>query len=244
MWLADDSAGAGRLRELHKWWDTLCETGKLYGYFTNCSKTTLLVQNDLVAVAEDLFAGTGVQILTDGARYLGNAVGGPGFRASYLLDKVNEWLEELKVLTTFALTEPHAAHAALHHGLRSRYTFLIRTLPDTGGNLQRIDKLLAEEFLPAISSRKGFTSDDLALMRLPARLGGIGLPSFAETAEYEFNASKAMTQAQVEEIPTESPPRGGKHRAVTHISSPSEELGTTAAPDDRESPSESADEWL
>ena len=37
-WLADDSAGAGALRELRKWWDTLCQMGKFYGYFTNCDK--------------------------------------------------------------------------------------------------------------------------------------------------------------------------------------------------------------
>ena len=200
VWFADDSAGASRLSELRKWWDTLCETGRLYGYFTNCSKTTLLVRNNLVTTAEKLFAGTGVQVLTDGVRYLGSAVGDDDFRTSYLSDKVDEWLEELKVLTVFAQTEPHAAHAALNHGLRSRYTFLARTLPDIGEFLQGIDKFLAVEFLPALSGRKGFTPDDLALLRLPARLGGIGLPSLAETAKSELKASKEMTRAQVLEI--------------------------------------------
>ena len=102
--------------------------------------------------------------MTDGVRYLGSAIEEQGFRASYLSNKVDEWLDELRVLTNFAQTEPHAAHAALNYGLRSRYTFLVRTLPDTSENLQRIDKFMVEEFLPAISGRKGFTADDLALL--------------------------------------------------------------------------------
>ena len=218
-WLADDSAGAGRLRELRRWWDTLCKTGRLYGYFTNCSKTTLLVRNDLVAIAKDLFAGTGVDILTDGARYLGSTIGEQGFRASYLLNKVDEWLDELRVLTNFAQTEPHAAHASLNYSLRSRYTFLVRTLPDTSETLQRIDKFMVEEFLPAISGRKGFTADDLALLRLPARLGGIGLLSLAETAKSAFNASKAMMHAQVAEI---------VHQNLPHKDASVEQLHTSA----------------
>ena len=104
------------------------------------------------------------------------------------------------MLTAFAQTEPHAARAALNHGLRSRYTFLDRTLPDTGEILQGIDKFLAEQFLPALSGWKGFTPDDLGLLRLPARLGGIDLPSLAETAESELKALKEMTRAQVLEI--------------------------------------------
>ena len=124
-WLADDSAGAGRLVELRKWWDKLCEHGEKYGYFTNSSKTILLVQDDLLTAAKKLFSGTGVQIAIKGVRYLGSAVGEQSFREHYLSDKVDKWLDELRVLTAFAQTEPHAAYTTLHYGLRSKYTFLV-----------------------------------------------------------------------------------------------------------------------
>ena len=140
-----------------------------------------------------------------------SAVGEDDFRASYLSDKVDEWLEKLRVLTAFGQTEPHAAHAALNHGLRSRYTFLVRTLPDTGEILQGINKFLAKELLHALSRRKSFTTDDLSLLRLQARLGGIGLPSLAETAESELKASKEMTRAQVLEIVQQNLPHDASY---------------------------------
>ena len=71
VWMADDSAGAGKLRALRLWWDTLCNVGKLYGYNTNGAKTFFLVRHDLVEVASELFNGTGVQVTTSGVRYLG-----------------------------------------------------------------------------------------------------------------------------------------------------------------------------
>ena len=123
-WLADDSAAAGRLRELRRWWDTLQEVGELYGYYTNSGKTILLVDDSLLDLAHEVFRGTGVQIATKGVRYLGSAVGDRDFSRSFLDQKVDEWLEELKVLAKFAQTEPHAAFTALTHGLRGRYTYL------------------------------------------------------------------------------------------------------------------------
>ena len=59
-WLADDSAGAGRLRALCQWWDTLCNMVAQYGCNTNSTKTWLLVQSDLLEKAIELFGATGV----------------------------------------------------------------------------------------------------------------------------------------------------------------------------------------
>ena len=70
MWLADDSAGIGLLQEFRAWWDTLCKEGVRYGYDANSVKTYLLVKPDLLEEAHRLFQGTGVQIVTDGTRYL------------------------------------------------------------------------------------------------------------------------------------------------------------------------------
>ena len=215
-WLADDSAGAGRLRELRKWWDTLSNTGKWYGYFTNSIKSFLLVQQNLVDYANELFDGTGVQIVTEGVRYLGSAIGEQSFVVSYFTQKVDEWLKELEVLIRFAQTEPHAALAALTHGLRSKFAFLQRTLPDINETIQRLDTLLEQKFLPAISGRENFTADELALLRLPARLGGIGLPSFSAAANSELSASKEMTQTQVAEILHQSVPHQMPDTATVH----------------------------
>ena len=218
-WLADDSAGAGKLRELRSWWDSLCDVGRLYGYLTNSDKTVLLVKEPLLEVATKLFEDTGVLVMTRGVRYLGSAVGDEDFLKAYLEEKVNRWMEEIDVLARFAQTEPHAAFAALGHGLRSKFAFLLRTLPPALEVLQKVDSQLEERYLPAVSGHADFTPDELSLLRLPARLGGTSWPCLAEAADFEHKASKGMTDAQVEEIVKQNAPHavpsiGSVHKAA------------------------------
>ena len=58
-WLADDSAGDGRLMDLLQWWRVLSTSGKKYGYITNSVKTILLVKQDFLNDAGRVFQGTG-----------------------------------------------------------------------------------------------------------------------------------------------------------------------------------------
>ena len=199
-WLADDSAAAGRLEELRKWWDTLCTIGRKYGYHTNSMKTYLLVKKDLLDDAERAFGGTGVQFTSSGFGYLGSAVGELNFVEDFFRKKVQDWTKESEKLAVFAKTEPHAAFAALSHGLRGRYTYLLRTLPAPETLLQSLDSQLVDKLLPALTGRVNFSADELALLRLPARLGVMGLPNFSAVASTELSASKNMTRSQVQEI--------------------------------------------
>ena len=96
------------------------ETGRPYGYHVNASKTLLLVKLDLLNLAHSVFAGTGVDVVTDGARYLGAAIGTPDFIAGYTAGKVQDWQQELMRLSEIATTKPRAAYASLTHGLRGR----------------------------------------------------------------------------------------------------------------------------
>ena len=42
VWYADDSSAAGKLVEMRKWWDILCQAGPEYGYFPLATKTILI----------------------------------------------------------------------------------------------------------------------------------------------------------------------------------------------------------
>ena len=120
VWYADDSAAGSSVDNLKIWWDLLEEIGPLYGYFPNGSKTHLLVKPDAVERARVLFKGTGINISTEGKRYLGGVIGGTPFLKQFVGRKVQEWANEL---STFAKTQPHAAYAAFTHGLSSKWTY-------------------------------------------------------------------------------------------------------------------------
>jgi len=95
VWYADDAAAAGLLTDLRAWWDMLCDIGPQYGYFVNSSKTFLIVKEEHLTQARLIFAGTNIQLTTEGKRYLGSALGSPVFVQSYVNDKVKEWIDEL-----------------------------------------------------------------------------------------------------------------------------------------------------
>ena len=62
-------------------------------------------------------------------RCLGAAIDANTFTEKYVLDKVDEWVNEIMHLSAIASTQPHAAHAAFTHGLSSPWTYILRTIP-------------------------------------------------------------------------------------------------------------------
>ena len=75
VWYADDSSSAGKLREMRKWWDVLCKAGPEYGYFPLPKKTILIVKPEHKQMAEQIFAGSEVQITDGGERHMGAVIG-------------------------------------------------------------------------------------------------------------------------------------------------------------------------
>ena len=106
VWYAADATRGGRLLLLRTWWDNLVAKGPRYGYFPNGMKTWLVVKSDLYETAADIFAGTGVQITTQGRRHLGAALGCRSFVESFVSDQVNKWVEELRTLSRIATCHP------------------------------------------------------------------------------------------------------------------------------------------
>ena len=74
-WLADDAAGAGKVRNLKKWFIELSEAGKHYGYFVNGSKSWLICKSEEVAIRAKQVFGDAVNIKTEGKRHLGAVLG-------------------------------------------------------------------------------------------------------------------------------------------------------------------------
>ncbi len=182
VWFADDSAAGGRLRALRRFWDILVEHGPAYGYFPKPSKTFLVVKSECHAEAEEMFAGTGIQLTSSGPdlaekggqRHLGAAIGSTQFVDAYLDDKVSRWTSLVKSLAEIAATEPHAVYAGFVFGLRHRWTFIQRTMPTTGDHMQPLKDAIRNHLIPSLI-KHDLSDNEIEMVSLPARFGGLSL---------------------------------------------------------------------
>ena len=200
IWYADDSAAASKLRQLRRWWDDIKERGKQYGCNANSHKTQLLVKEPYLAEATALFQDTGIEIRSDGVQYLGTPIGKPEYISDFINTTISEWCDEVAVLARFAETEPHAAYSALQHGLKSKWTYVMRSIKISSEQLQPLTAAILRRLLPAITELTAIPASDEPLLALPARLGGLGTEDPAIMAALQHGASQAIAAPLREEI--------------------------------------------
>ena len=205
VWYADDSASAGKLNEMRKWWDELNDSGPKYGYYPNASKTILIVKDpEKMELAQSIFGRTGITIDTSGERHLGAAIGSAKFKETYVRKKISGWMEDVQHLSKIAKDEPQIAHCAFTKALCMRWSFTQRTIGGIGHLFVELEDVIREEFIPAVVGRK--VSDiERKILALPVRFGGLGILNPAETAEFEFQTSLKVTSNLKEVICNQEP---------------------------------------
>ena len=186
-----------RLLDLRDWWDRLVSCGEDYGYSANASKTWLVVKPEHLAGAKVIFADSGVQFTSEGRRHLGAALGTKSFTEAFVTKRVQYWVQEIDTLSSNALSQPHAAFAALTHGLISKWNYLQRAMPDIGELFQPLEDTIRLNLLPALTGRTGFTDQERALLELPARLG---ITNATKTASSNHLKSTCLTKPLVKLI--------------------------------------------
>ena len=185
----DDAAATGKLADLRMWWDHLTREGPNFGYFPNPSKTWLVTKEGCHAAGVSTFAGTGVNVTSEGRPYLGAAVGSAEYVENYVKSKVSSWQSSVCNLATIATTQPHAAYSALTHSLSSKWTYLCRTVPNISHLLKPLDDALQTKLIPALTGRSPPNDLECALFALPARKGGLGITIPSKQADQEHLSS-------------------------------------------------------
>ena len=192
IFFADDGASVGKILALRKWWDILCKAGPGLGYFPNGKKSVLIVKPGNELTATTIFEGTGVQITSEGQRYLGAPLGTTEFKQQYVKTQVEVWAQELSILSDIATSEPHTSFAAFTVGLSKRWLFLMRTTPGISELFQPLENNITNLLLPNTISNQ-LTPDYRKLLSLPARDGGLGIFNPVEVAETEYTSSTNAT---------------------------------------------------
>ena len=65
--------------------------------------------------------------------------------------KVKEWVNEVTALPEFATTQPQASYAAFTFGLRHRWTYFMRTLPDIKEILEPLEHVISDVLIPSLT---------------------------------------------------------------------------------------------
>ena len=194
VWFADDSSAAGRLRALKVWWQQLTILGPEFGYFPNASKTTMVVKEEFFDQAKDLFEETGIKITTDGHKILGAACGKRSFVNEYVADKIDEWEEEIEMLSKIAEMYPHAAYTAFTRAIVCKWQYLMRTIDGIGNMFQPLENAISAKLIPALTGRGPCSSVERTILSLPTRHGGLNLVNPVEVANIHYNALLKITE--------------------------------------------------
>ena len=186
---ADDLTGAGDIHSLKVWWDTINEDGFFMGYFAKPTKSWLIVKPEYVLHAQQIFKDSCIQITTEGNRHLGAVVGSNKHKDKFVNSKVAEWVNEIILLGKIAQTEPHVAYAAFTHGLRHKYTYIMRTIPNISQHLKPLDKAIDEHLIKTLFRNHNINEFERSLFSLPVKMGGLGIIIHSEMSDIQYKNS-------------------------------------------------------
>ena len=190
-WFADDSSAAGKLLELKKWWDLLCQLGPQYGYFPLARKSILIVKAEYKELAEEIFFGSEVKITVEGERHMGAVIGSEDFKEMYVTNKVLKWIEDVEELSLLGKDEPQAVYSCFTKAICHRWTYIQRTIPGIDHLFCPLENAIREKLIPAIIGRE--VSDiERRILALPVRLGGMGIEDPTKCSD-KFTASTNIT---------------------------------------------------
>ena len=80
----------------------------------------------------------------------------------------------IMIIAEFAATYPQASYAAFIFGLKHRWTYYLRTLPDIEDLLEPLERAISHALIPAITGHT-CTPAERDLLALPVRMDGLGI---------------------------------------------------------------------
>ena len=181
--------------EIKNWWDSLTAIGPDFGYFPNAKKCWIIVKPDREELAKELFQSTAINVTTEGHKHLGAVIGSEEYQKGYIDGKVTEWVGEIVKLAEIATTEPQACYSAYIFGLKHKWTYFLRTIPDTQDLLEPLS------LIPTITGHK-INQLERDVLSLPVRCGGLGFghPQAEAARELKSSVETISTAPLVDQI--------------------------------------------
>ena len=169
------------------------------GYFPNAKKCWLIINPEREEAAREVFRDTAFNVTIESHKHLGAALGSRLLLEEYVEEKVDEWVNEVTKLADFYISQPQASYVAFIFGLRHRWTYFLRTLPDIAELLEPLERAINEVLIPAVTDHT-VTKVERDLLGLPVRMGGLGFTDPVVTSSSEYEASIKVTNPLVRRI--------------------------------------------
>ena len=100
-------------------------------------------------------------------------LGSRTYLEEYMRGKVEDWVEQVAKLAEFAAANPKASYAAFTIGLKHRWTYYLRTLPDIEELLEPLERAIGNVLIPAMTGHTCSLAER-ELLALPLSLRGLG----------------------------------------------------------------------
>ncbi|XP_066919036.1 uncharacterized protein [Clytia hemisphaerica] len=214
---ADDITSVGKLLSLKRWWSRITTVGPHFGYFPQPTKSWLIVKEEYLDEAEEIFRETNIQVSKDGERHLGAVIGSINFKDRYCKEIVDKWCKELTLLSEIAVTQPQSAYTCYTSGYQHRFSYFLRTIPEMENYLTPIETIVRHQLIPAITGGKIVNDLERDLLSLPPRLGGLGLKNVCEIAPIEHENSRQFTKHLQNQILNLQPPNDNETKTKAAI---------------------------
>eukprot|EP00919_Chromeraceae_sp_WS-2016_P005969 GHVR01013979.1.p1 GENE.GHVR01013979.1~~GHVR01013979.1.p1 ORF type:complete len:467 (+),score=48.41 GHVR01013979.1:1308-2708(+) len=192
FWYADDASGCGPLEDLRRWFDKLSLSGPRYGYHPNPAKSQLVVAENMVETAKELFKDLNVNVTTC-HELLGSYIGDEEAVRLKLGEKIHHWSEMVDRLSDVASTHPQHALLALTRGLKGFWDFTLRTTPIETHMFEQLEQSIDQNFIKNLLGESP-SEDERTLFKPPTRLGGLGLPHPTAHCEREYETSVQLAE--------------------------------------------------
>ena len=120
-------------------------------------------------------------------------MGTPTFVIEAIKEKVSEWVTEIEEVSRIGHTQPHAAYAALTHGIIGRFTSATRVFAMSAEDLLKpLEQAIATHLIPALTSQSSPSEATRDLLALPVRCGGLRL---VNPTEWSIHQQKLYVMA-------------------------------------------------
>ena len=191
-WFSDDSACSGLLMNIRRWFDRLLTEGPSYGYFAEPLKSTLVVKEEHMEKAREMFANLDIDIVLT-SRFLGGCIGNTKGIEEYVIDKVDDWVRIVSQLAEVAKSYLQSAHSAFTHSVSSQWTYLQRVMDGDGGEYAPLKNAIHQLLTSPLLGRE-VLGDEHTLFSLQAKLGGLAICDPTATGSPAYTTSRAATE--------------------------------------------------